>query len=191
MRLVKKSESALMKFVSSFLPTPGFMFRYWTTIGDTVYVPTIYDDDPDWGESSWRQKHARILEHERIHVAQWENYTPPLFATIYVGPSVTLGLPAMLVTALGAALWGWMPLLVAFAAFIVLLPLSVGFAIGRLLMELEAFGPEFADAYERGGIEAFDNRVRSRTDQLWTDYLWTMPPSIARGIAYSFMEVEP
>jgi hypothetical protein len=185
-----KSESRLMKLIASVLPTEDFMERYWTTIGSTIYVPTNRDDDVDWGGNGWAKRHEHIIEHEKIHVDQWERYTAPVFATIYLGPSATLGLPATLVTALGAPLWGVTPLLVALGLTLLMLPLSVGFAVGRMLMELEAFQPEFELAHYRWGDDALVRRIDARAKQLWRDYLWTMPPFITQAVARSMMNLE-
>ena len=44
---------------------PDFMTSYWTTIGETIYYPTSVNI-PEW--------HTGIIEHEKVHIAQWRVY---------------------------------------------------------------------------------------------------------------------
>lgn len=66
--LVPKADSRAMRLLARLLPaagTRGFMERYWTTVGRTVYYPTSVRDP---------LAHRDILEHELVHVRQWERF---------------------------------------------------------------------------------------------------------------------
>lgn len=178
-----------MKLISKILPTRDFMENYWTTLGNKVYVPTKYDKDQDWGKDTWMRRHSMILEHERIHTEQWEDYGYFLFATIYVGPSVTIGIPLLMTTLIGSIWFGFIPFIIALSLFLLFLPLSVGFAYGRLYMELQAFFPQWANVYYNYGEHALKHHIRIRCKQLWKDYVLTMPTFISEKIAYkNFMK---
>jgi len=88
-KLVKKTDSRLMRAINFLLRplTPAFMSYFWTTIGDTIYVPSIYDNDANWGSESWRARHAAVLAHEHVHVEQFKNLSFLVVALLYLGPT--------------------------------------------------------------------------------------------------------
>lgn len=88
MKIAKKSESKLMRFLAFILKpiTPDFMRDFWTTwpFNETIYVPTKYDFDPDWGMPTWEKRHREVLEHESVHIEQAKRWTVPIFALMYL-----------------------------------------------------------------------------------------------------------
>ena len=89
--VIKKSESPLSKAIDVFLKTitlggqREFMTRFFTVIGDRLYVPPSWDDiDPVAA--------VITLRHERVHFLQRRRYTLPLFALIYVFLPFPIGL---------------------------------------------------------------------------------------------------
>ncbi len=90
-RIVKKEESGFAKAIDvalrivTFGGQREFMTRYYTVIGDTLYVPEGFDDfDP--------VDVMVTLRHERIHLKQRRRYTMPVFAVIYLLLPFPLGL---------------------------------------------------------------------------------------------------
>ena len=72
---VKKSDSALMKFIGFFYP--AFMTNLWTTIGDTIYYPVDV-------KSPLAIKYYPIVRHEVVHIKQFKKYGLPLFLFLYL-----------------------------------------------------------------------------------------------------------
>ena len=68
--LKKKSESTLMSLMGDALGEE-FMAQYWTTVGNTIYTPTMYDHDVDYGQPSFVSRHSVRIAHEEVHVKQW------------------------------------------------------------------------------------------------------------------------
>jgi len=140
-KLVRKSDSWLMRAIGFVLRpiVPAFMTRFWTTIGETNYTPTVYDDNSDWGTPTWQARHADVIDHERVHIMQKRRFTMPLFVLMYLGPSAFLA-PATLILAIMSV---WLPTgiasLVGLVASVVLAPLSIGLAWGRWRIEREAY----------------------------------------------------
>jgi hypothetical protein len=66
-RVVAKQGSRRMRVLAALLwpINRAFMGRYWTTLGRTVYYPTSVSDP---------FAHADILEHELVHVRQWQRF---------------------------------------------------------------------------------------------------------------------
>jgi len=67
-RLVAKADSRLMRVAGVLLRGIGnrtFLERYWTTVGRTVYYPSSIADP---------LVHRDILEHELVHVRQWQRF---------------------------------------------------------------------------------------------------------------------
>ena len=165
-KLRKKSESALMRIIA-FLLKPfnkTYMSSFWTTIGRTVYVPTRYDSDVDWGEDRWLLRHMLILRHEQVHIGQRDKFGFLLFAMIYLGPSPFLAIAALCMlpfSLLGAAYVG--------AAAIITVPLSIGLAYGRWRMERAAY---MIQIRESKNPLSDSNQVAST---LWNNYLYTWP----------------
>jgi len=67
-KLVPKTSSTLMRSCGLLLRAVGnrvFLERYWTTLGRTIYYPTRVTDP---------LSHPVVLEHELVHVRQWERW---------------------------------------------------------------------------------------------------------------------
>ncbi|MFK7740400.1 MAG: hypothetical protein AB8H80_08750 [Planctomycetota bacterium] len=63
-----KSSSRIMRWCARFarlFGNPRFQSHFWTTLGRTIYYPTLVDDP-------WR--HPRVLRHELVHVRQWQRW---------------------------------------------------------------------------------------------------------------------
>ena len=86
MKLAKKSDSRLMRALAFILKpiVPDFMRDFWTTIGSTIYVPTAYDADTDWGSIAWEKRHRTVLAHEAVHMEQAKRLTPVIFTLMYL-----------------------------------------------------------------------------------------------------------
>ena len=154
MKLKKKSESWFMKLLGKLaFFNPDFMKSFWTTIGGTVYVPTRYDNDPDWGSPLWIHRNRKIIEHEKVHTKQYDNFWL-FFYVLYLGPAPFL-LPFI-----------WLPYV--WIAVLATLPLSVGFAVGRTWLELEAYATHIHT----------ENGARWVSDTLWYDYFFSFPKSL-------------
>ena len=89
--IVQKSDSWFMKAIGTFLKVisfgtnTAFMTDFVTTINHTVYVPTAY--------ATWSaQDQNTIIEHEKVHMAQADKYSFPLFAFLYVCCFFPIGL---------------------------------------------------------------------------------------------------
>lgn len=173
-RYVSKSDSKLMQLVSKIPGVPSqFMTHFWTTIGHTVYVPSALDFEPDWGTYTWYARHARTIEHEYIHVAQYERWTFPLFALLYIGPFVPLMLLLPASIAYAVATLSWLGLLVHILAAALSLPLTFGLAWGRWRLEREAYMVQLrSDPSEEMAVWI--------ADTLWNDYGFAWPKSWAR-----------
>lgn len=74
-KLVSKQNSFWMKLIG--ILSPDFMLSYWTTVGNTIYYP-IEVIDP--GDKQWRM----VIEHECVHIKQYEKYGKFLFLFLYV-----------------------------------------------------------------------------------------------------------
>ena len=90
-RVVKKEHSRFAKAIDvalkilTFGGQREFMTRYYTVIGDTLYVPEGFDDiDPI--------DVVVTLRHERIHLRQRRRYTMVPFAILYLLLPFPLGL---------------------------------------------------------------------------------------------------
>lgn len=90
-RVVKKADSGLSRAIDVALRVitlggqRSFMTRYYTVIGDTLYVPDGWDDvDPI--------EAVITLRHERVHLRQRRRWTLPGMAFLYLVPIAPLGL---------------------------------------------------------------------------------------------------
>ena len=98
--MVSKRESALSRVIDLALRavTLGaqsrFLTEYHTVIGDTLYVPDVWDRMSD-------VERAILLRHERVHLRQRRRYGMPLMAFLYLVPIFPLFL------ALGRARIEW------------------------------------------------------------------------------------
>lgn len=157
MEFKKKSESWLMKFFDWLPFTPaGFMSRFWTTIGTTIYVPGYAE--VHMGDLEWRFPSA--ITHEKVHIQQWQRFTGPLFVLMYVGPAPFLFCLA------------WAHIAILWCA-IATLPLSCGLAVGRAYLEIEAYA-------------ATGSRPDFVADTLWDDYFFTLPKPWVRKWLQSY-----
>lgn len=82
-RVVKKSDSLLMKVINGFLlvltfwQLKKFMTDFITTVGETVYVPDDWNTQTEVGRMI-------VLRHERIHMRQKKKYGMFLFSFLYL-----------------------------------------------------------------------------------------------------------
>jgi hypothetical protein len=79
-RLVAKADSRLMRAAGVLLRGIGnrdFNARYWTTVGRTVYYPTSVSDP---------LAHPDILDHELVHVRQWQSWGVLMWASYLLLP---------------------------------------------------------------------------------------------------------
>jgi len=161
-RLRKKTDSLSQQLVGLLLKplNGGYMTHFWTTIGRTIYVPSKYDADADWGAGSWVLRHTAVLNHELKHVEQGSKWGMALQALMYVGPA-----PFLLLLSL--PLWWVSPLTtyVLLAAAALSSPLTIGLAYGRWRIEREAY--QVSRMYGRS-VDAIVN-------SLWKNYAWTWP----------------
>jgi len=171
MKLRKKSDSKLMRLADLFLrwTTNGrFMADMWTTVGDTVYTPTRYDADPDWGTEGWQAVHRSALAHEQVHIDQLNRWGPLVHELLYIGPSpFLLGAGLLLAWPSGAA--GAICLVLG----LLLSPLSLGLAWGRWRVEREAYLVQVRAAAppDRASV------IQAVVHTLWYNYLFPWPPS--------------
>lgn len=154
-----------------------FVKDYWTTIHDTIYVPSVYDDDSNWGTPTWRAKHFSILEHESIHVRQWEE-EGWLHDIKYLGPAV---IPlALLLFSIPFAIFFprtlFWPGMVLSILTVLLSPLSIGLAYWRWEKEFEAGLPSLIRWAHRDR-RRYEQVLAHRVKMLWWEYLFTWPPS--------------
>jgi len=152
--LKRKSESKLMRAIARLPVVPdSFMRSFWTTVGQTIYVPAQHDKDEDWGTPAWRIRHASVISHELVHVDQFRRWSVPLMALGYIGPAPFL-LPFCWLH------WG------VLVSMIALLPLSCGLAYFRWRIERRAYLRNL-----RAGVSS--ERI---AETLWHDYFYTWPP---------------
>ena len=162
----KKSNVLWMRLLGRFAG-PWFMSEAWTTIGDTIFVPARNDKNIDWGTPEWEKRNDYIIRHERVHIEQWERLGWLLFLTLYLGPAVTIGLPALLLAITLHLVGVGLVLPLAIVLLLVLLPLSVGLAYGRWMIEREAYMVQYDKAV------AFPTYMVS--GQLQKNYLYPWP----------------
>ena len=174
-----KSRSRLMRAIGWVLRpfNPAFMARYWTTVGSTIYVPTQYDDDKDWGGAAFRTRHRGTIEHEQVHVEQFKRWGVGLMAVGYLGPSPFLLVGSLAyfgAVALGWSQPGWPSAWWGVAGAAVLLPLSIGLAYFRWRIERVAYMIQVRAAWQR------PKAIEHIVGVLWTGYLWSWPRSWMR-----------
>jgi len=90
-RILRKDRSRLHRLIDRVLVVVTFgqmrtyLDGYQTTIGNTVYVTSDWDDwDPD--------RRYVTLRHEAVHLRQFRKYTLPVMAVLYVLLPLPLGL---------------------------------------------------------------------------------------------------
>lgn len=169
-KFIRKADSRLHRLISKlpFIPK-SYMQRYWTTIGQTIAVPE--KDAPEGAfDMQWELKHRLIIDHEKKHAMRARRLSLPLYAVLYLGPSIALGPIAMALSPILGGLTAFMWTIGLIAA---LLPLSFGFAIFRTWDECDAY------------LEAIrldpERMIDLVADVLWEDYL-AMPPAITRWL---------
>ena len=74
-QLIQKSSSRLMRLIGFFYPP--FVTNLWTTIGNKIYYP-------DTTDSPLALRNYPIIEHEMVHVRQYNEYGVPLFLFLYL-----------------------------------------------------------------------------------------------------------
>jgi hypothetical protein len=90
-RIVKKGADRLSRAIDVALKVLSFgrmrtyLTEYRTVIGDTLYVPDDWDDEPP-------ADRAICLRHERVHLRQRRRWTMPLFAAAYLLFPLPVGL---------------------------------------------------------------------------------------------------
>ena len=154
----RKSDSFLMGVLGRIFGD-HFLTSYWTTIGSTIYPPTIYDKDEDWGTVAWEMRHLSVVRHELVHVRQFQRLGFFLMLLLYVGPSPFLLLSSLIL------MWFTPFFLFPFLLSFVLAPLTVGFAWGRWYVEREAYATQISS--ERDAVWV--------ANKLWDDYLRCWP----------------
>jgi hypothetical protein len=82
-RVVKKDQSRFQRAIGAVLRVltfgaqKGYLTRYQTTIGRTVYVT------PDWDDRPAAERYI-TMRHERVHLRQFRRWTLPGMAVAYV-----------------------------------------------------------------------------------------------------------
>ena len=82
-RIIRKEDSKLMRVINVLLRilTFGgqkmFMMNFTTTLGNTMYIPTLWDHWPE-------EVRCIILRHEAIHMKQAKKYWRPFFSFLYM-----------------------------------------------------------------------------------------------------------
>lgn len=88
-RFVAKVNSRLMRAIGAALGK-SFMQEFWTTIGETIYVPSNALPLGSLGESyaytDWQRTHAEAIAHETVHLRQFARWGVPLMAIAYALP---------------------------------------------------------------------------------------------------------
>jgi hypothetical protein len=156
---VRKTDSTLMRVISWVLPRQ-FMLHYWTTIGSTIYVPTKYDEDKDWGSLAWRARHIEVIRHEHVHVEQFATLGLAVMALLYIGP-ILITLPIAVL--FYGVWWLW-----AIAGLSLLG--SFGFAWGRWFVERTAYLVQVKTPED----------VEWAVSVLWSFYGWCWPKAWMR-----------
>lgn len=91
---VWKDESLLMRVIGLVLSpfNDSFMRTYWTTIGQTIYVPTGVELWKQGEKVHWEADHWHILQHEDDHRAFFASYGIILTAFLYLLFPIPIGL---------------------------------------------------------------------------------------------------
>lgn len=86
-QIVRKRDSDLMIGINDAIQTmtfgendDEFLTRFVTVIGNTLYVPDYWYDDPDYIDAD----RIIVLKHELVHMRQRKRYTPFLYALLYL-----------------------------------------------------------------------------------------------------------
>jgi len=90
-KIVKKTESSLMKAIAAFLrlitfgKMNSFMDKFITTLGQTVYVPSSWDANSP-------ATNAITIRHERVHMRQSRDHGSVKFSLLYLFAYLPIGL---------------------------------------------------------------------------------------------------
>lgn len=172
-----KSSSKLMRAIGWLFAitkiSPQFMERYYTTIGQTVYVPDDLLKDADI------KNLIRVLTHESIHIMDSKRLTDLLFKFLYLFPQslASLALLSFLAPLSLSFLWCLMFLLC-------LAPLPAPF---RYWFELRAYRTSilFARKEDKLNDEQMNSIYEWITKQLSTSlyyFTWPFPNEIMKHL---------
>ena len=172
-----KSSSKLMHAIGWLFTitkiSPQFMQRYYTTIGQTVYVPDDLLKDPDI------KSLIRVLTHESIHIMDSKRFTDLLFKFLYLFPQslASLALLSFLAPLSLNFLWCLMFLLC-------LAPIPAPF---RYWFELRAYRTSilFARKEDKLNDEQMNSIYEWITKQLSTSlyyFTWPFPNEIMKHL---------
>lgn len=171
-RLVRKDEYwvfNVMKWLVSILQIMDqnlFMKNFWTTWDHTIGFPTRLTLER-------AQKYTDIIDHELIHIWRKEQWGGFLYSTAYIGPSITIFLPLLIISSLLHVFitypWFWTWILLGLT--MLCLPLSIGLAYGRFFIEREAYMVSIA----RSSNENRSEEIQRVVNTLKNNYAWTYP----------------
>ncbi len=104
-KLVKKSNSALMRFLGKLMFfNKKFMTRFYTTLGNTIYVPDdFWDDDDAHTVSVFAHECKHIYDKRRLRV---------IYEFIYICPQILASLSLLALFAIWFSNW-WLMALVS------------------------------------------------------------------------------
>ena len=181
-RMCKKSDSKLMRILGWFIGLfmPSFMAQSWTTIGNTIYVPTKHDNDEYWGNLAWVDANEQEILREAVHVHQYKRMGMISFCLLYFGLTPFLLVAGVLVFGIAAGL----PHATAhevyeislglFISATVLMPMTFGLAQGRWYLKREAFLQEVLVSNEpEATIKRVVNTIEMRCGFPWPKTLMT------------------
>jgi hypothetical protein len=168
-KLVRKDDYWVFRWMGHLLavlrimPYDTFMTGFWTTFRNVVGYRTTLT------RSQAEVSHVAI--HEAIHVWRWEKWGLLVYATAYIGPSITIMLPLLLLSVVLAAshVVSWLFVLACAIWLVGLLPLSAGLAYGRWFIEREAYLVQLFFATSRA------KEIERIVESLWKNYAWTWP----------------
>lgn len=186
MHVKPKSSSKLMRAIGWLFAvtkiSPEFMERYYTTIGDTVYVPDDLLKNPDV------KNLVRVLTHESIHIMDAGRYSDPLFKVLYLFPQSLASLALLSLLAPLSIKFLWCLLFLLFLA-----PIPAPF---RYWFELRAYRTSilFARKEDKLKDEEMLPIYEWITKQLSTNlyyFTWPFPSMITKHLKdESFLEQE-
>lgn len=173
-----KSKSKLQKFIGKIAAiwrNKSYMDLYWTTIGKTVYRPTMCDNGPAEGE--WQ-----VMLHEGRHVDDCYKLGPILYNFLYLFPQIIgiLGilytlviLPVVLLGEPLGLLWGVLSLLC-------LTPFP---SLPRALIESRGYAVTMAVAFWTNSVSNWEEYIKELTNHFVNSdyyYMWPYKTFITR-----------
>lgn len=179
-----KNSSKLMKIIGWIFKatkiSPEFMTRYYTTIGNTIYIP----EESITSQNS--ESLMRVIVHESIHIFDSKRFTSPLFKFLYLFPQSLSLFSLMSIFAF---------LNVKFLFFLLfLLSLAPFPAPFRYWFELRAYRTSIIFAKEKDNLkqEEIEPIYKWIIDQLSTKFYyftWPFPTKIYKHLKdESFMQ---